>query len=54
MNEKQIMAKIERSSLGTTKAAAARRTVTDEHSRRIVARAAKHQATPARTRKSGG
>ncbi|GAC1386329.1 MAG: hypothetical protein NVSMB48_24990 [Marmoricola sp.] len=54
MNNKQIMAKIERSSLGTREAAAARRTVTNERSRRVVANAAARQAQQDGSRKSGG
>ncbi len=55
MNNKEIAAKIERSSLGTKEAAAARRTVTNEHSKRIVASAASRQPSQTNTsKKSGG
>lgn len=53
MNDKQIAAKIERSSLGTRSATAARRTVSSERSGRIVASAAARRTLPS-PRKSGG
>ena len=54
MNQRDIAAKIERSSLGTKKAQAARRRVPSELSRQIVARAEARSQMRAAERKSGG
>lgn len=54
MTKKEISAKIERSSLGTPSARAARRTVTAERAGRVVANAAARQQVRTIGKKSGG
>lgn len=54
MTSREIRAKVERSSLGTKSAQAARRTVPDAVSRRLVARAASGQFSQKNPKKSGG
>ncbi len=55
MTSKEIKAKVDRSSLGTKSAMAARRSVPNVKSRQIVARAERHWANKkSAARKSGG
>ncbi|GAA2003224.1 hypothetical protein GCM10009719_10510 [Nocardioides kribbensis] len=54
MTSKNIKAQVERSSLGTRSAKAARRTVSDDVSRRIVANAASGRYATKSPKKSGG
>lgn len=54
MTSKEIRAQVDRSSLGTRSAKAARRTVPNSVSRRIVARAATGQFSKKSPKKTGG
>lgn len=54
MTSKEIRAKVERSSLGTKSAKAARQSVPNAVAQRVVAQAASGQFSRERARKSGG